>query len=381
MNPIATTRPHRRHRPLLTVIIVNYDSWPDVLRLVAALAGAPEVARGRVRGRGRRQRVARARSPPSFRAPGPGVRLVARAENGGFAAGVNAGWRACRGAAGSWSSIPTWTSAPGWLGAGRRPRSSGSRPSRTGPPGIVGFGLRNPDGSRQPSVGAFPSLARTALGAVHTALAAEIPGRLANPSRGRSTGSRVPACSSTPGLIADAGRDGRGFLPLLRGSRPLPGGRASGAGASSTTRASRWSTYIPCKIGRFRPRCGSSPGTASCSISASTCRAGSSSVFPGSSSVEARVRGTWSQGAGTDRGRPGVASDRRGGPGASARGRACGDATCWRWPRRSRRPSRRRRPSGPSRGPHGRRSVRQGSRRGAREATLLQPRKDGPACR
>jgi len=28
-------------------------------------------------------------------------------------------------------------------------------------PGIVGFGLRNPDGSRQPSVGAFPSLPRT----------------------------------------------------------------------------------------------------------------------------------------------------------------------------------------------------------------------------
>jgi GT2 family glycosyltransferase len=97
--------------------------------------------------------------PAALRHDRPGYRLIARPDNGGFAVGVNAGWRAARG---------------GWLlllnpdvvaGEGLLARVVGkveeieSDPHDA--PGIVGFGLRNPDGTRQPSVGTFPDLART----------------------------------------------------------------------------------------------------------------------------------------------------------------------------------------------------------------------------
>ena len=140
--------------------IVNYECWPDVVRLVGLAArpspscrsGACEIVVVDNASRGPIP-AASSRTAP------PGLRLVARPDNGGFAAGVNAGWRAAR-AAGSWSSIPMWKS----------PAGSSARSSRgstiyeadpDGPPGIVGFGLRNPDGSPQGSVGAFPTLARS----------------------------------------------------------------------------------------------------------------------------------------------------------------------------------------------------------------------------
>src|SRR5207249_666214 len=89
----------------------------------------------------------------------PGVRLVARPDNGGFAAGVNSGWRA---AGGRWLLVlnPDVVVADGWLG-GVIARVERFETDPAAAPGIVGFGLRNPDGSRQPSVGAVPSLPRT----------------------------------------------------------------------------------------------------------------------------------------------------------------------------------------------------------------------------
>jgi N-acetylglucosaminyl-diphospho-decaprenol L-rhamnosyltransferase len=97
--------------------------------------------------------------PPAIAAPQPGLQLVARVENGGFAVGVNAGWRASRS---PWLLVlnPDVEVESGFLGQVLAQLARyDADPDR--PPGIVGFGLRNPDGSPQGSVGAFPTLART----------------------------------------------------------------------------------------------------------------------------------------------------------------------------------------------------------------------------
>lgn len=146
--------------PLLTVVIVNYDSWPEVRRLVASLEATPEVATGTCEvvvvdnaSPGR---------PPAdlLRAPLRGTRILTQGDNGGFSAGVNAGWQAARG---RWLLVlnPDVVIPDGQL------RSIIARIDRfeadpTQAPGIVGFKLLNPDGTRQPSVGAFPGLVRTA---------------------------------------------------------------------------------------------------------------------------------------------------------------------------------------------------------------------------
>jgi N-acetylglucosaminyl-diphospho-decaprenol L-rhamnosyltransferase len=144
--------------PLLSVVIVNYRSWPDVGRLVDSLARSAEVSAGKS------EIVVVDNASPDpipeiLREPRSGVLLVARAENGGFSAGVNAGWHAARG---SWLLVlnPDVVPGPGMLEQVHR--RIGDYESRgAGPPGVVGFELRNPDGSRQPSVGAFPGLVRT----------------------------------------------------------------------------------------------------------------------------------------------------------------------------------------------------------------------------
>jgi N-acetylglucosaminyl-diphospho-decaprenol L-rhamnosyltransferase len=155
----ATNRPPPRGRdPQLTVVIVNYNGWPDVRRLVATLAASPEVADGScevvVVDNASQDPI-----PPDFARLEPGVRLVLRRENDGFAAGVNTGWHAARS---RWLLVlnPDVVVPEGTLGQilGRVTAFEGGRDEA---PGIVGFGLRNPDGSRQPSVGVFPSLART----------------------------------------------------------------------------------------------------------------------------------------------------------------------------------------------------------------------------
>jgi len=145
-------------QPELTALIVNYNGWPDVARLVSALARAPEVVAGRCA-----VLVVDNDSdgpiPPALAPPPPGVRLLIRADNGGFAAGVNAGWRASRS---PWLLLlnPDVVADPALIGRVLdRIRAYRARPG--GVPGVVGFGLRNADGTRQPSVGARPGLVRS----------------------------------------------------------------------------------------------------------------------------------------------------------------------------------------------------------------------------
>jgi GT2 family glycosyltransferase len=142
----------------LTIIIVNYETWPDVVRLVGSLRDEPELGRGAcevvvV------DNASRGPIPAELRDEPTGVRLFARPDNGGFAVGVNAGWRA---AASPWLLVlnPDVEVSPGFL---RRTcaRLDHYEAQAGGPPGIIGFGLLNPDGSPQGSVGAFPSLGRS----------------------------------------------------------------------------------------------------------------------------------------------------------------------------------------------------------------------------
>jgi GT2 family glycosyltransferase len=141
----------------LTVIIVNYESWSDVLRLTASLTAEPEFLSGQcpvivV------DNASSGSIPEPLATPRPGLHLVVRSENGGFAAGVNDGWRASRNA---WLLIlnPDVEIGEGFLGQVIA-RLASHEADPDGPPGIVGFGLRNPDASRQGSVGVFPNLAR-----------------------------------------------------------------------------------------------------------------------------------------------------------------------------------------------------------------------------
>ncbi|AGA29537.1 glycosyltransferase family 2 protein [Singulisphaera acidiphila] len=148
--------------PLLTVVIVNYDSWPEVHRLVGSLEATPEVAHGIC------EVIVVDNASPS-RPPaellqaieqGVGTQLLARADNGGFSAGVNAGWQAARS---SWLLVlnPDVLIPDGELSS-IVARIAQFEADPTQAPGIVGFKLLNPDGTRQPSVGIFPSLVRTA---------------------------------------------------------------------------------------------------------------------------------------------------------------------------------------------------------------------------
>jgi N-acetylglucosaminyl-diphospho-decaprenol L-rhamnosyltransferase len=144
--------------PRLTIVIVNYESWSDSLRLTTSLAAEPEFVSGRC------QIVvvdnaSQGPVPAAFAVPCPGLRLLARPQNDGFAAGVNAGWRVARS---PWLLIlnPDVEVAKGFLGQVFA-RLGIHEADPDGPPGIVGFGMQNPDGSPQGSVGVYPSLPRT----------------------------------------------------------------------------------------------------------------------------------------------------------------------------------------------------------------------------
>jgi GT2 family glycosyltransferase len=97
--------------------------------------------------------------PPAIAASQPGLHLIARPENGGFAVGVNAGWRVSQS---PWLLVlnPDVEVERGFLGQVLA-QLARYHADHDRPPGIVGFGLRNPDGSPQGSVGAFPNLGRT----------------------------------------------------------------------------------------------------------------------------------------------------------------------------------------------------------------------------
>lgn len=149
----ATRRPVAP--PRLAVLVVNYNGWPDVARLVAELADSDAI-------RGGRAEVVvvdnASGDPPPAELLGPAthLKLVLRATNGGFSAGVNAGRRHTNA---PWLLLlnPDVVAGPGFLDA-----VLAAVEARSGDPaGVVGFGLRNADGSRQPSVGADPGLARS----------------------------------------------------------------------------------------------------------------------------------------------------------------------------------------------------------------------------
>jgi N-acetylglucosaminyl-diphospho-decaprenol L-rhamnosyltransferase len=152
----ATERP--TEQPRLTVIIVNHESWPDVLELTRSLEAQPEFSSGRC-GIVVVDNASRGDLPETITVGRVGQRIIFRPDNGGFAAGVNAGWRVAQS---PWLLVlnPDVNVASGFLGQVFK-RLDRYDHNGNGPPGIVGFGLMNPDESPQGSVGIFPNLART----------------------------------------------------------------------------------------------------------------------------------------------------------------------------------------------------------------------------
>ena len=149
-------KPHAT--PRLSLVIVNYDSWADVLAQVAVISQAREFQDGQVE-----VIVVDNNSPgpkPAHRPALPGLLWLDMPANGGFAAGVNAGWAAARGA---WLLLLNPDVEVGETLLGQVLVLLDEIGSTTAPAqniGIVGIGLTNPDGSRQPSVGTFPTVAR-----------------------------------------------------------------------------------------------------------------------------------------------------------------------------------------------------------------------------
>ena len=156
-----TTEPVAADRVAVSVIIVNYESWPDVALLAETLAQAPEIRSGRweliVVDNSTRQRVPDCMEPPPF-----GVRVIVNARNLGFAAGVNVG---CEVARGEWILLLNPDVAiDADFPAKVRERIGHYDRRPEGRPGIVGFALRNEDGTPQPSVGIEPSLIQSLRG-------------------------------------------------------------------------------------------------------------------------------------------------------------------------------------------------------------------------
>lgn len=150
------------HETVLSIIIVNYNSWPDVVRLVRGLAASPQVRRGDC------EIIvvdnASDDGPPTalLSSLQGNASLLVRADNGGFAVGVNEGWRAARG---RWLLLlnPDVVAGPE-LPARVLERIAHHETSPDGAPAIVGFALRNPDGTTQPSVGVDPNLLHNVRG-------------------------------------------------------------------------------------------------------------------------------------------------------------------------------------------------------------------------
>jgi N-acetylglucosaminyl-diphospho-decaprenol L-rhamnosyltransferase len=145
--------------PTLSVVVVNYRSWPDVQRLVESLLATAEVRSGRC------EVVVVDNASPgpvprSLLTARCGLTLIRNEQNLGFAAGVNTGWRASKG---RWLLLlnPDVEIGDDLLA---RVLERAARHEADGQTGIVGFRLLDPDGTVQPSVGFEPSLLRSLRG-------------------------------------------------------------------------------------------------------------------------------------------------------------------------------------------------------------------------
>ncbi|MBI1323137.1 glycosyltransferase [bacterium] len=144
----------------LSIVVVNYDTWADVHAQIQVLSRSAEIRDGRAE-----LIVVDNDSPTKPEWPDepfPGVIRIDREENGGFGAGVNTGWRQSRG---EWILLlnPDVVVSDDLLNHVLALLDEIDRKHEAGSSlrvGIVGVALTNPDGSRQPSVGAFPSVGR-----------------------------------------------------------------------------------------------------------------------------------------------------------------------------------------------------------------------------
>ncbi len=144
--------------PRLSILVVNYESWTDAARLADSLAVEPEF-QPHLCNLIIIDNDSQSPIPDSLKTPRPGIQIILRPNNGGFAVGVNTGWR--HAAQSRWLLLlnPDVEIQPGFLAKlFAQLEIYDNQPAQA--PGIVGFALKNPDGSTQGSVGAFPTLAR-----------------------------------------------------------------------------------------------------------------------------------------------------------------------------------------------------------------------------
>ncbi len=149
----------RSTKPRLTIIIVNHESWPETTSLVETLMSSrsfrDESSEIVVVDNASRSSVPNSVAEPRR----PNLQILLCSENGGFAAGVNHGWRKSRG---DWLLVlnPDIIATPRFPDDLLDRIESYEKREGTARPGIFGFALLNPDGTSQPSVGVFPSLPR-----------------------------------------------------------------------------------------------------------------------------------------------------------------------------------------------------------------------------
>ena len=143
--------------PKLSIVIVNYGSWPDVIAQIQAIQISTPFETSLIE-----VIVVDNHSPTNPPADRPqlhGIKWLDMPANGGFAAGVNAGWHASNG---QWLLIlnPDVSVTGDLLSHVLALLDEIHSSPSTNNAGIIGIGLTNPDGSRQPSVGTFPTVIR-----------------------------------------------------------------------------------------------------------------------------------------------------------------------------------------------------------------------------
>ena len=148
--------------PQLSVVIVNFCQWKNTARLVRQLRKCEAIRRGAaeivvVDNNSPRSRIGKRLGKLS------GVTVLQSRQNDGFAKAVNKG---CKFSFGEWVLLlnPDMTVTKGFLD--HVLESAQRFPAFDAQSGIVGFQLRNNDGTRQASVGMFPTLFRTIAGLI-----------------------------------------------------------------------------------------------------------------------------------------------------------------------------------------------------------------------